>query len=82
MQKKLSFIPALSHFPYQQIVLHSIVLQGDTDLDLELDVDSHPTSPFADVNQEEVLIPLNIDRVKREEEVGCVFSIYKKGILH
>jgi hypothetical protein len=51
----------------------NLVLQGYIDLDLELDVDSHSASPFAEVNQEEVPIPLNFDMVKSEDEVGCTF---------
>jgi hypothetical protein len=49
-------------------------LQGDTDIDLELDVDPHPASSFADINHEEILIPLHYDTPKTEDEVGCIFS--------
>jgi hypothetical protein len=60
--------------------LNSIVLQGHTDIDLELDVDPHPASSFSEINHEEVLIPLNYDTLKIEDEVGCVFFKLFKSV--
>lgn len=53
--------------------LNCIVLQGETDIDIELDVDPHPAS-FTDLHHEAVLTSVNYCTLKSENEVGCVFS--------
>jgi hypothetical protein len=64
------------------MVLKSIVLQGETDIDIELDVDPHPASSFADINHEEVLIPINYDTLKSEDEVGCILQALQICTCH
>jgi hypothetical protein len=43
-------------------------------MDLELDLNSHHASPFADIYQAEVIFPLNLNTVNSVDEVDCTFA--------
>lgn len=42
-------------------------------MDLEVDINSHQASPFADIYQAEVMFPFNFNTVKSVDEVDCAF---------
>jgi hypothetical protein len=50
-------------------------------MDLEVDVNSHQASPFADIYQAEVIFPRNFNTVKSVVEVDCAFSKTLKSSL-